>query len=192
MTGLDIMLSQLQAEAKAEADSRLAAAREEADQLLAQADAEAESGAELIARQAEEEAARHLERTRSSADRKRRMILLQAKQEVIAEVLKKAYEKMDSLEDGAYFDLIRRLLREEKSVFPRETGRDFPPALKRRSGKSPRSGVVPCVWGITRPLTTALSWLTAASKKTAPSGLCLTAGRRPCRMRRARCCFPDS
>ena len=65
MTGLDIMLSQLQAEAKAEADSRLAAAREEADQLLAQADAEAESGAELIARQAEEEAARHLERTRS-------------------------------------------------------------------------------------------------------------------------------
>ena len=75
MTGLDIMLSQLQAEAKAEADSRLAAAREEADQLLAQADAEAESGAELIARQAEEEAARHLERTRSSADRKRRMIL---------------------------------------------------------------------------------------------------------------------
>ena len=112
MTGLDIMLSQLQAEAKADADSRLAAAREEADQLLAQADAEAESGAELIARQAEEEAARHLERTRSSADRKRRMILLQAKQEVIAEVLKKAYEKMDSLEDGAYFDLIRRLLRE--------------------------------------------------------------------------------
>ena len=43
MTGLDIMLSQLQAEAKAEADSRLAAAREEAEQLLAQADAEADS-----------------------------------------------------------------------------------------------------------------------------------------------------
>lgn len=107
MTGLDIMLSQLQAEAKAEADSRLAAAREEAEQLLAQADAEADSGAELIVRQAEEEAARHLERTRSSADRKRRMILLQAKQEVIAEVLKKAYEKMDNLEDGAYFSTLR-------------------------------------------------------------------------------------
>ena len=104
MTGLDIMLSQLQAEAKAEADSRLAAAREEADQLLAQADAEAESGAELIARQAEEEAARHLERTRSSADRKRRMILLQAKQEVIAEVLKKAYEKMMEAKDTMVTD----------------------------------------------------------------------------------------
>lgn len=141
MTGLDIMLSQLQAEAKAEADSRLAAAREEADQLLAQADAEAESGAELIARQAEEEAARHLERTRSSADRKRRMILLQAKQEVIAEVLKKAYEKMDSLEDGAYFDLIRRLLREcaqplEGEIrFSERDRKRFPAGFEKEIGK---------------------------------------------------------
>ena len=37
MTGLDKMISQIQDEAKAEAESRLAAASEEADNLTAQA-----------------------------------------------------------------------------------------------------------------------------------------------------------
>ena len=40
MTGLDKMISQIQDEAKAEAESRLAAAREEAEKLTAQAAAE--------------------------------------------------------------------------------------------------------------------------------------------------------
>ena len=110
MTGLDKMIGQIQEEAKAEAESRLAAAREEAEKIAAQAEAECEALGEAFESQAKEDAARYLERARSSADMKRRMILLQAKQEVVAGVLEKAYEKLDGLEDRAYFDLIRRLL----------------------------------------------------------------------------------
>ena len=110
MTGLDKMISQIQDEAKAEAESRLAAAREEAEKLTAQAAAEGEAMGEALVQQAEEDASRYLDRVRSSADMKRRMAILQAKQEVIAEVLEKAYERLDSLEEAAYFDLIRRLL----------------------------------------------------------------------------------
>lgn len=110
MTGLDKMIGQIQEEAKAEAGSRLAAAREEAEKIAAQAEAECEALGQAYESQAEEDAARYLERARSSADMKRRMILLQAKQEVVAGVLEKAYEKLDGLEDGAYFDLLRQLL----------------------------------------------------------------------------------
>ena len=110
MTGLDKMISQIQDEAKAEAERRVAEAREEARKLTSQAAAEGEAMGDTLLRQAEEEAERYLERVRSSADMKRRMTLLQAKQEVIAGVLEKAYEKLDSLDEAAYFDLIRRLL----------------------------------------------------------------------------------
>ena len=106
MTGLDKMISQIQDEAKAEAERRVAEAREEARQAAA----EGEAMGDALLGQAEEEAERCLERVRSSADMKRRMTLLQAKQEVIAGVLEKAYEKLDSLDEAAYFDLIRRLL----------------------------------------------------------------------------------
>ena len=110
MTGLDKMISQIQDEAKAEAERRVAEAREEARKLTSQAAAEGEAMGDALLGQAEEEAERCLERVRSSADMKRRMTLLQAKQEVIAGVLEKAYEKLDSLDEAAYFDLIRRLL----------------------------------------------------------------------------------
>ena len=110
MTGLDKMISQIQDEAKAEAERRVAEAREEARKLTSQAAAEGEAMGDALLGQAEEEAERCLERVRSSADMKRRMTLLQAKQEVIAGVLEKAYEKLDSLDEAAYFDMIRRLL----------------------------------------------------------------------------------
>ena len=137
MTGLDKMISQIQAEAKAEAESRLAAAREEAEKLTAQAAAEGEAMGEALVQQAEEDASRYLDRVRSSADMKRRMAILQAKQEVIAEVLEKAYERLDSLDEAAYFDLIRRLLAQYAQpldgeiCFRKETGSVFPPALRR-------------------------------------------------------------
>ncbi len=110
MTGLDKMINQIRDEAKAEAEGRVAAVRKEAQGLAAQAAAESEAMKEAYARQAEEEAERYLERVRSLADMKRRMTLLQTKQEIIAGVLEKAYEKLDSLDVAAYFDLIRRLL----------------------------------------------------------------------------------
>ena len=141
MTGLDKMISQIQDEAKAEAESRLAAAREEAEKLTAQAAAEGEAMGEALVQQAEEDASRYLDRVRSSADMKRRMAILQAKQEVIAEVLKKAYEKMDSLEDGAYFDLIRRLLREcaqpldGEIRFSEKDRKRFPAGFEKEIGK---------------------------------------------------------
>lgn len=142
MTGLDKMISQIRDEAKAEAESRLAAAREEAGKLTAQAAAEGEAMGESYVRQAEEEAERYLERMRSSADMKRRMTLLQAKQEVIAGVLEKAYEKLDSLDEAAYFDLIRRLLvqyaqpLEGEICFSERDRKRLPPGFEKEIAKT--------------------------------------------------------
>ena len=56
MTGLDKMISQIQDEAKAEAERRVAEAREEARKLTSQAAAEGEAMGDALLGQAEEEA----------------------------------------------------------------------------------------------------------------------------------------
>ena len=110
MTGLDKMIAQITDEAQAEAQTTVAAARDEAAGLAAEAEKEAQKISDTIAKQTENEAARYMERVESSAQLRRRTALLTAKQEVIAGVLEKAYQSIDSLGDADYFDLIRKLL----------------------------------------------------------------------------------
>ena len=110
MTGLEKMIAQITDEAKAQAEVTLAAARDEAAGLAAEAEKEAKKISDDSRRKTEAEAARYMERVQSSAELRRRTALLTAKQEVIAEVLEKAYNRIDSLDDAEYFDLIRKLL----------------------------------------------------------------------------------
>lgn len=110
MTGLEKMVSQIVDEAKAEAESRKKAAREEADKIVSEAKAEAEKLIGQSQEQSETDAANYLERVKSSADLQRRTTILQAKQEVIASVLEKAYTSLDTMDEKAYFEMIRKML----------------------------------------------------------------------------------
>ena len=110
MTGLEKMVSQIVDEAKAEAESRKKAAQEEADKIVSEAKAEAEKLIGQSLEQSETDAANYLERVKSSADLQRRTVILQAKQEVIAAVLEKAYTSLNTMDEKAYFEMIRKML----------------------------------------------------------------------------------
>lgn len=110
MTGLEKMVSQIVDEAKAEAESRVKAAQEEADKIVSEAKAEAEKLIGQSQEQSETDAANYLERVKSSADLQRRTVILQAKQEVIASVLDKAYTSLNTMDEKAYFEMIRKML----------------------------------------------------------------------------------
>lgn len=110
MTGLEKMVSQIVDEAKAEAESRVKAAQEEADKIVSEAKAEAEKLIGQSLEQSETDAANYLERVKSSADLQRRTVILQAKQEVIAAVLEKAYTSLNTMDEKAYFEMIRKML----------------------------------------------------------------------------------
>ena len=110
MTGLEKMVSPIVDEAKAEAESRVNGAKEEADKIVSEAKAEAEKLIEQSLEQSETDAANYLERVKSSADLQRRTAILQAKQEVIASILEKAYASLNTMDEKAYFDMIRKML----------------------------------------------------------------------------------
>lgn len=110
MTGLEKMVSQIVDEAKAEAESRVKAAQEEADKIVSEAKAEAEKLIGQSLEQSETDAANYLERVKSSAGLQRRTVILQAKQEVIAAVLEKAYTSLNTMDEKAYFEMIRKML----------------------------------------------------------------------------------
>lgn len=110
MTGLEKMVSQIVDEAKAEAESRVKAAQEEAGKIVSEAKAEAEKLIGQSLEQSETDAANYLERVKSSADLQRRTVILQAKQEVIAAVLEKAYTSLNTMDEKAYFEMIRKML----------------------------------------------------------------------------------
>ncbi|MDO4621936.1 MAG: V-type ATP synthase subunit E [Eubacteriales bacterium] len=111
MTGLEKMLAQIAEEAAANAAKLTAAAEAEAAGIREKANADAEKLKEDLAAKAAADAAAYEERTQSSAELQRRTAMLRARQEVIADVLAKAYEKLDTMDDDAYFAVIRRMLR---------------------------------------------------------------------------------
>ncbi|MDO5590887.1 MAG: V-type ATP synthase subunit E family protein [Lachnospiraceae bacterium] len=110
MTGLEKIKSQILDEAKAAADSKVAEAKEQAGEIVAQAEAEAKKISETIAKKSELEAANYRERITSSIDLQRRTHLLEAKQEMIKEVLDKAYQSLESMNEEEYFGVLLKLL----------------------------------------------------------------------------------
>lgn len=111
MTGLEKMIGQITDEAEQSAKSTLDEARTQAEKLLEGAHQEADRIRAESTQKAETAAANYMDRVRSSADLKTRTAILQAKQEVIADVLTRACERIESLEGEAYKELIGKLLR---------------------------------------------------------------------------------
>lgn len=118
MSGLDKIKSQILDEANHSAEMKIAEANEKAAQMLGEAKAEAEAESSKISAKSQEAIAVYAERVKSSGEMQRKQAILQAKQEVIADVLQKAYEKVCTQEDSAYFDMIIKML--EKYAQPGE------------------------------------------------------------------------
>lgn len=110
MTGLEKMKSQILNEAKAAAEKKLSEAKENAEEIIAEAKAEAEKTTASISGKSEMAIASYKERVISSNDLQRRTKILSAKQEVIADVLSKAYESLESMESGKYFDMLLKMV----------------------------------------------------------------------------------
>ena len=118
MAGLDKIIDQIMEEARGQAQDIVKEAEEKAQALLEEAKAESEKHCAAILREGEAAAAAYESRMESSRDLKKRTALLQAKQELIASVLDRAYEKLCSLDDAAYFDFLARAA--EKYALPRK------------------------------------------------------------------------
>ena len=110
MTGLEKIKSQILDEAKAAADSKIAEAKAKADEIVAQAEADAKKISETIAHKSELDTVNYKERTAPSIDLQRRTKLLAAKQEMIQNVLDKAYQSLESMNEEEYFGVLLKLL----------------------------------------------------------------------------------
>ena len=110
MTGLEKMKSQILEEAKANAEGQIAEAKAQAEQILEEAKAETLKSVESISQKSKNDVANYQERVKSSLDLQKRNKILQAKQDVIHEILDKAYEKLEHMEPGEYFEIILKLV----------------------------------------------------------------------------------
>lgn len=122
MTGLEKIKSQILSEARALADNKVEEAKADAQKITSQAEAEAEKSSELAQRKSEADVKAYEERVASAIDLKRRTRILEAKQEVIADVLKKAYDSLIAMDEKEYFALLLKML--DKYALP-EAGEIF-------------------------------------------------------------------
>lgn len=126
MTGLEKMKSQILDEARSAADNKISGAQAEADRILAEAKAEAEKCKDSISQKSEKAIASYKERMASSSDLQRRTKILAAKQEMIAQVLDKAYNSLESMGKEEYFNTLLKML--EKYAQPQDGEIFFSPA----------------------------------------------------------------
>ena len=111
MTGLDNIIGEIDTDASSSAEQKIAEAEKKAREILTEAKDECdrmkkEAGdKEMTAQKGREE------RLASSIDLAKRTASLKAKQELIAQVIKKAYEKVKNEDAGSYFELMLGLVK---------------------------------------------------------------------------------
>ena len=118
MAGLDKILSEISAEANADAEAILSEARKEAEAIRAEAEQEAAESAERFSREAAKRADDRKSRAVSAAALKKRQLLLAEKQHLIGEVLDKAKKAFLALPDDQYFDAVIRLVEKNALAQP--------------------------------------------------------------------------
>lgn len=134
MNGIEKITGRITADAQAEAERVLSAARDEAARITAKyrAQADAES-AELSAKNAKAAVERE-ERLVSVAQMEARKVLLAAKQEMVEKTYAMALEKLCAMPEERYVEVLAELLVQASS-----TGREevvFSPADRERVGKA--------------------------------------------------------
>lgn len=109
MTGLESILSQIDGDAKREAEEQLSAAREEAGKILEAAREAAAQKASAILAEGEEKAQDIRSRADSATELARRNAMLSFKQQVIREAIDSTLDSLENAPDGEYFSLLLQL-----------------------------------------------------------------------------------
>lgn len=111
MAGLDKIISQIAADAKAYETQVLEEAEKTAQECLEKGREQAAGLCQEITAKSREEIKNYHDRINSAADFQKRTALLKAKQEMIAQTIEKAYETLAGQETAAYFEVIHKMLR---------------------------------------------------------------------------------
>lgn len=111
MTGLEKIIQAIEADAKANADQIIVQAKKEAEQLITAAREEAEKKCVEIASKSEADVKSVLSRAESGAKLQEKKLILNTKQQMINEIIGKAMEKLMTLPDKEYFDMILQIVK---------------------------------------------------------------------------------
>ena len=109
MAGLDKIIARIQAESEEAAARTLEAAKAEAETILQNAREEAAAECAAIGRKAEQAAANILERGHSAAELKKRQRILAEKQVLIGRIIGEAKQQLKNMPQEAYFENIVKL-----------------------------------------------------------------------------------
>ena len=134
MNGIETIIQRLNTNARADTDALLDKARQEAVAITARYQAQADQEAANLAARNQRNAAEREERLVSAAQMEARKTLLTAKQEMVERAYQRALEKLRSLPQEQYVELLAALL-----VRASSTGREevvFSPEDREGAGKA--------------------------------------------------------
>ena len=114
MSGLDNIIKEIQASAKAEADAVLQEADKYCEEYMADVKVKVQKEVEQFEKKAQAERNLYEEKTKSGAQFRERNAVLKIRQQSIDEVIIKAQEKLENLPDAEYFAFLIKLF--EKNV----------------------------------------------------------------------------
>lgn len=118
MSGLDNIIKEIQASAKAEADAVLQEADKYCEEYMADVKVKVQKEVEQFEKKALAERNLYEEKTKSGAQFRERNAVLKIRQQSINEVIAKAQEKLENLSDTEYFAFLIKLF--EKNVQPQK------------------------------------------------------------------------
>ncbi len=110
MTGLENILSQIDSDARQEAEEQLEAAKAQAAQILEAAKAQADEASKSLLQAGEEQAQAIRSKAESAAQLERRNAMLAFKQQVIRDALDSTRASLENAPDQSYFDLLLQLV----------------------------------------------------------------------------------
>lgn len=109
MTGLETIINQIRQDAEESASHQIAEAEKAARAVIEEAEAVGRQKQAVAARELEAKRADILSRAKSAAELETRKKLLSVKQGLIGDTLQAALDRLDSLPDTEYFDIIAGL-----------------------------------------------------------------------------------
>lgn len=134
MNGIEKITGQIDADARGEIERLSAQAKTEVEEILTQAAEKAQAEGDEILRRGKESAAAREERLAGVAELEGRKTILAAKQDMVAKAFDAALERLCTLPDEEYVDLLANL-----AVKAARTGREqviFAPKDRNRVGKA--------------------------------------------------------
>ena len=111
MTGLEKIIQTIEADAKAAAEVTISQANTVADGIMVAARAQAEKKCAEIAKKSELDVKSVLSRAESGAALQEKKFILDAKQQTISDIIAKAKDKLLTLPDSDYFDVILKIVK---------------------------------------------------------------------------------